>query len=150
MEMPKPLWWNGGTERSVVSKCPEADIQQAQWVQANIDRLKLGGTRRETANILGVPAHLESYLLSDNSAIDVLYYHTPSTACQSMEGKGSDGLIPLVFQNDKLLGYGQGYYHNMVVPHLRQPLGMPMDRQIAPFTPSVEAKGSVGKGQPLR
>ncbi|MCP5404629.1 MAG: hypothetical protein H6922_00170 [Pseudomonadaceae bacterium] len=124
--------------------CPAEAVQQAQWVHNNLPRVQLGGSRQQAIAVVGLPAKVESFLLSDNSAIDVFYYHTPETACRS----GGAGLLPLVFQNDKLLGYGQNYYHSVVVPNLRQPLGMPLARQLPNVAPSTDA--TLGRGQPLR
>ncbi|MFZ2586901.1 MAG: hypothetical protein WAZ18_02075 [Alphaproteobacteria bacterium] len=134
--------------KGVVASCPPEVIGQARWVQANLPRVQLASPRRAAVNVLGYPAHVESFLLADNSAVDVLFYHTPETACRPME-QGYGGLMPLVFQNDSLLGYGQGYYHTMVVPNLRQPLGMPLQRSL-PTAPQPNAQGGVGRGEPIR
>ena len=139
-------------KQGVVAACPTETMGQARWVQNNLPRVQLASSRRTAVGVLGIPAHVESFLLADNSAVDVLFYHTPETACRPMEAPGGagSGLIPLVFQNDKLLGYGQGYYHTMVVPNLRQPLGLPLARQVPLDAAPAGPRGGVGRGEPIR
>lgn len=148
LQAPNALGGLWPTPQPVIAACPTQSIQQAQWVRNNMTRLRLGGPRKEAVTVLGLPAHVESFLLTDNSAVDVLFYHTPDTACRPAT-PGADGLLPLVFQNDRLLGYGQNYYQNVVVPSLRQPLNLPLGMQI-PGPYPTQSPGSVGRGDPLR
>lgn len=138
-------WWQP-VQRNA---CPPQVVQQAQWVHNNVTRLQLAGSRQQAVAVLGLPAQVESFLLADNSAIDVMFYHTPDTACRPA---AKAGLLPLVFQNDRLLGYGHGYYHAMVVPQLAQPLALPLNRSLpqgpAALSPAT-GSGAVGRGQPL-
>jgi hypothetical protein len=150
----QPPDWGGlwNTPKPVVASCPPQAMRQAAWVRNNMTRLRLGGSRRDAVTILGLPAHVESFLLTDNSAVDVLFYNTPDTACRAST-PDAQGLLPLVFQNDRLLGYGQNYYQNVVVPTLRQPLNLPLNMQV-PYAANggypTTAPNSVGRGDPLR
>lgn len=137
-------WWQQPMKPA--NACPPQTIQQAQWVHNNLTRVSLGGSRQQVVAVLGLPAQVESFLLADNSAIDVMFYHTPDTACRP---DSKAGLLPLVFANDRLLGYGSNYYHTMVVPQLAQPLALPLNRLPTAPVPA-EATGTVGRGQPLR
>lgn len=103
--------------------CPPQLQQQAKWLMANLNRVQLGGTKSDVQTILGAPAKAESFMLTDGSMIEVLFYHTAATVCRAAPTDG--GLLPFVFQNNRLLGYGQSYYQNLIIPMLRQPLPTP-------------------------
>jgi hypothetical protein len=123
----------------VVSQCPPTMVQQARWLQANLARVSLGEDKLSTTAILGNPARAESFLLSDGNSIEVLFYHTASTVCRRPDVDAS--LLPFVFQNDRLLGYGQNYYHDFVVPNLRAPMRntTPVARDNPPLNPLARA-----------
>jgi hypothetical protein len=104
----------------VVSYCPPTLVQQARWLQANLSRVRLGLDKLSVTAIIGQPARAESFLLADGSMIEVMFYHTASTICRRPDVDAS--LLPMVFQNNRLLGYGQDYYHQFIMPQLRQPL----------------------------
>jgi hypothetical protein len=135
----------------VVSSCPPELVEQAAWVRNNLTRVPLGGSRQQVARILGLPLQVESFLLNDGSPVDVLFYPTPEGACANRPYgvdrgvvSGQSGLVPLVFQNDRLMGYGQGYYQQAVVPNLRTTLQMPAARAVPYSSPA-----GVGRGAPL-
>lgn len=139
----------------VVSSCPEHLVEQAAWVRNNLTRVPLGGSRQQVARILGLPMQVESFLLADGSPVDVLFYPTPEGACAmkpygvdryALSGQSANGggLVPLVFQNDRLMGYGQGYYQQAVVPNLRTTLQMPAAQSVPYSNPA-----GVGRGTPL-
>jgi hypothetical protein len=104
----------------VVSSCPPTMVQQARWLQSNLARVSLGMDKLSVTAVIGNPARAESFLLSDGNSIEVLFYHTASTVCRRPDIDAS--LLPFVFQNGRLLGYGQNYYHDFVVPNLRAPV----------------------------
>lgn len=134
----------------VVAACPPQVLQQAEWVRNNLTRIQLASPRKVVVSKLGMPAHVESFLLADNSAVDVLYYHSPETACRALPANpAAAGLIPMVFRDDRLLGYGQGYYQTIIVPSLKQPLGLPLNRQLPEAYPPTGGS-SVGRGEPMR
>ena len=102
--------------------CPQPLIAQAQWLARNMARIRLGYNKLQVVSVLGDPANSETFSLSNGAAVEVLFYHTPETICrQSARG---EGLMPLVFQDDRLLGYGQNYYQQFIVPSLR-PMAVP-------------------------
>lgn len=105
---------------NVVSSCPPTMVQQARWLQSNLARVSLGFTKLEATSIIGNPARAESFMLTDGSSVEVLFYHTASTVCRRPDIDAS--LLPFVFQNGRLLGYGQNYYHDFIIPQLRNPL----------------------------
>jgi hypothetical protein len=111
-------------------------IAQAQWLARNMARIRLGYNKLQVVSVLGDPANSETFSLTNGAAVEVLFYHTPETICRKSARDG--GLMPLVFQDDRLLGYGQNYYQNFIVPSLR-----PMAVQ-AP----AEADNGAGQGLP--
>lgn len=106
--------------------CPQPLIAQAQWLARNMARIRLGYNKLQVVSVLGDPANAETFSLSNGAVVEVLFYHTPETICRvnaAMAGRG-EGLMPLVFQDDRLLGYGQNYYQNFIIPSLR-PMAVP-------------------------
>lgn len=148
-------WQSPGTwvanSAPVVSSCPPELVEQASWVRNNLTRVPLGGNRQQVAQILGLPLQVESFLLADGSPVDILFYPTPEGACAYKPYgvdrgvvSGQSGLVPLVFQHDRLMGYGQGYYQQAVVPNLRTTLQYPATRSVPYASPA-----GVGRGMPL-
>lgn len=145
-----PGTW-GANSAPVISSCPPELVEQASWVRNNLTRVPLGGNRQQIAQILGLPLQVESFLLADGSPVDILFYPTPEGACAVKPYgvdrgvvSGQSGLVPLVFQHDRLMGYGQGYYQQAVVPNLRTTLQYPAARAVPYVTPA-----GVGRGTPL-
>jgi hypothetical protein len=78
--------------------------------------------------LIGSPDHAETFALTDGHAVEVFFYHTPQTVCRV--DVLDNRLLPVVFQNGKVLGYGQSYYRDFLVPVLRNPLSnMPEDQK---------------------
>lgn len=118
----------------VISRsCPPQLMNQAHWLMTNISRVRLGSAKLDVTAILGQPARAESFMLTDGAMVEVMFYHTASTVCRRPDL--DSGLMPFVFQNNRLLGYGQNYYHDFIVPSLR-PLAM---RPHAPQQPVFNA-----------
>lgn len=101
--------------------CPQPLVAQAHWLAQNMARVRLGTSKLQVVGIVGSPAHAETFMLNNGAMIEVLFYHTPATICRvaAHQGMQAGGLMPLVFQDDRLLGYGPQYYHDFVVPKLR-------------------------------
>jgi hypothetical protein len=101
--------------------CPPSLIQQTQWLARNMARLRLGFTKLQTVGIVGAPAHAETFQLANGAVIEVLFYHTPETICRVQASLGAqvEGLMPMVFQDDRLIGYGPNYYRDFIVPMVR-------------------------------
>ena len=122
---------------------------------SNLSRVRLGHSRRQTTAVLGPPSRVESFLLTDATMVDVFFYHTAATVCRRPDLDAA--LIPFVFQNDRLMGYGQNYYQDFIIPSLRAAATPP-----TPIAPSVGAgipdtiaeptpsTSSLGAGQPLK
>ncbi|HEX2858629.1 MAG TPA: hypothetical protein VHP58_00260 [Alphaproteobacteria bacterium] len=117
---------------NVVSSCPPTMVQQARWLQSNLARVSLGSRKLDVTAIIGNPARAESFMLTDGSSVEVLFYHTASTVCRRPDIDAS--LLPFVFQNDRLLGYGQNYYHDFIIPQLRNPLPLASSKPQNPVT----------------
>ena len=123
-------------EHADLPPCPQPLIAQAQWLARNMARVRLGYNKLQVVSVLGDPATSETFSLTNGAAVEVLFYHTPETICRV--GPHGEGLMPLVFQDDRLLGYGQNYYKQFIVPSMR-----PMAVQ-AP----VGAANGIGDGLP--
>jgi len=66
-------------------------------------QLQIGQTREQVINIMGMPHMNEGYKSEKGVSREVLYYGTGSLTPESE-------LIPLVFENGKLIGWGKDYY----------------------------------------
>lgn len=110
--------------------CPPQLANQAQWLARNLVRVRLGMTKLEVAGIAGNPARAETFGLTNGATVEVLFYHTPETICRvnSLDA----GLLPMVFQNDRLLGYGQGYYKAFIAPLVPEAAVAAPERVAAP------------------
>lgn len=123
--------------------CPPQLITQTQWLPRNMARLRLGFNKLQTVGIVGDPAHAETFQLSNGAVIEVLFYHTTETICrvQASLGVQVEGLMPMVFQDDRLIGYGPNYYRDFIVPMLR-----PKTVEAKPaagFMPTTEVPGAL-------
>lgn len=111
---------SSGTEKHL-RPCPQVLIAQTQWLARNMARLRLGFSKLQVVGIVGDPAHAETFQLTNGAVIEVLFYHTPATICRVQASLGAqvEGLMPMVFQDDRLIGYGPNYYRDFIVPMLR-------------------------------
>jgi len=66
-------------------------------------QLQIGQTREQVVNIMGMPHMNEGYKTERGVSREVLYYGTGSLSPESE-------LIPLIFENGKLIGWGQDFY----------------------------------------
>ncbi len=123
--------------------CPPPLIQQTQWLARNMARLRLGFNKLQTVSIVGAPAHAETFQLANGAVIEVLFYHTPETICRVQASLGAqvEGLMPMVFQDDRLIGYGPNYYRDFIVPMVR-PKAVQASAT-ADFIPTTEVMGAV-------
>lgn len=107
--------------------CPQQLIAQAHWLGRNLARTRLGFTKLQVVSTLGDPARAETFGLTNGAVVEVLFYHTPETICRV--GAQGEGLLPMVFQDDRLLGYGGSYYKQFIVPTLKVTAPEPQVRQ---------------------
>lgn len=118
---PQPPAVIGSGSEKGVRPCPQPLIVQTQWLARNMARLRLGFSKLQVVGVVGDPAHAETFQLSNGAVIEVLFYHTAQSICrvQASLGNMAEGLMPLVFQDDRLIGYGPNYYRDFIVPMLR-------------------------------
>lgn len=137
-EPPQVLSANSTTKN--LRPCPQGLIAQAQWLARNMARARLGTSKLQVVSLLGDPAHAETFSLTNGAMVEVLFYHTPETICRvnAAQNAVDGGLMPLVFQDDRLLGYGPNYYRGFIAPMMR-----PMTTQ-----GSVGANGGDPQGLP--
>lgn len=155
-----PAVLSANSTRQSLMPCPPPLIAQTQWLGRNMARVRLGYNKLQVVSTLGDPANSETFGLTNGAVVEVLYYHTPDTVCRINARSGNaDGLMPLVFQDDRLLGYGQTYYRQFILPMLRQavapapvgavfdaPQGMPQPRaQMIPAEPLQPAPARTGR-----
>jgi len=119
---PQPRGIVGRQDTRALPPCPQPLVAQAHWLASNMARVRLGTSKLQVVGIVGSPAHAETFMLTNGAVIEVLFYHTPETICRvpAQHASAGVGLMPLVFQDDRLLGYGPHYYRDFVVPMLRQ------------------------------
>ncbi|TKW60507.1 MAG: hypothetical protein DI628_06280 [Blastochloris viridis] len=117
---PQPPQVVSSNSTRALQPCPPPLIQQTQWLARNMARLRLGFNKLQTVGIVGLPAHAETFQLANGAVIEVLFYHTPETICRVQASLGAqvEGLMPMVFQDDRLIGYGPNYYRDFIVPML--------------------------------
>ena len=113
---PPQILSSHSTEKGL-KPCPQPLIAQTQWLQRNMARVRLGFNKLQTVSIVGDPAHAETFSLKNGAVVEVLFYHTPETICRV--SARDEGLMPFVFQDDRLLGYGPNYYRDFIVPQMR-------------------------------
>lgn len=120
--------------------CPPQLIAQAQWLARNMARVRLGSSKLKVVSAVGDPAHAEAFGLTNGAMVEVLFYHTPETICRvnAAQNALTGGLMPLVFQDDRLLGYGPHYYRTFIAPMVRE----------AGVTAKVEADEREMQGMP--
>jgi hypothetical protein len=96
--------------------CTPLMVAQAQWLDRNLARVRLGMTPDQVAKVIGGAAYTREVTLKDGRAVTVLFYHTPQTICR--EPDSSQELRPMVFEGGKLVGMGEAYYGQFVAPQL--------------------------------
>lgn len=130
--------------------CTPADRAQATRLNAALLRARLGMDKLAVAALLGPPAHAETFALTNGHAIEVFFYHTAETICRTTAR--DEALLPLVFQDERLLGYGQNYYHSFIVPLLRTSLSNIHENQMfgASAVPSAAAQVPIMPGPALQ
>jgi hypothetical protein len=111
----------------VVAPCSSALVAQTQWLQVNLQRLALGSSRQVALATIGPPARTESFVPNPATApvhggpvpqvVHVLFYHTANTVCRWPDTHPQ--LLPVVFQNDRLIGFGPEYFQFVVAPWLQ-------------------------------
>ncbi len=118
---PQPPQVVSSNSTRTLQPCPPQLIQQTQWLSRNMARLRLGFNKLQTVGIVGAPAHAETFQLANGAVIEVLFYHTPETICRVQASLGAqvEGLMPMVFQDDRMIGYGPNYYRDFIIPMLR-------------------------------
>lgn len=115
-----PQVLSANSETKGLRPCPQPLIAQAQWLGRNLARVRLGFNKLQVVSTLGDPASAETFGLTNGAVVEVLMYHTPETVCRvNARTAGVEGLLPLVFQDDRLLGYGPMYYRQFIKPILK-------------------------------
>ena len=138
--------------------CTPAAVQQARYVVVNMARVPLGGHKIQVVGTLGNPQKIESFMLTDGSMVEVMFYRTGEPGCPGMPT--DDRFTPFVFQNAQLIGYGNDYYRAFILPSLKglaTPNAAPQHMQGYPQgqngqntpSPSAPTGAAVGYGEPL-
>ena len=94
------------TSCSFISKYDPGFVQRA-INQENLELLKKGMTEQDVLTIMGTPQIKEDY----HKAIILLYYTDWDWADAAVL---KAECTPLVFENDKLIGWGRGFYKNYI------------------------------------
>lgn len=96
--------------------CTPLMVAQAQWLDRNMARVRLGMTPEQVMKSVGEAAYTRELDVKDGGTLTVLFYHTPQTICR--EPDSSPELRPVVFKGHKLVGFGEDYYRQFVAPQL--------------------------------
>jgi len=78
----------------------------------NLLRLELDMTKEEVLRIMGTPNLNEAYKLPDEGSLLVWFYYTNRKWANGNITK--DECMPLVFENGKLIGWGDEFYVNKI------------------------------------
>jgi hypothetical protein len=78
-----------------------------EYNRVQITKLKLGSTREEVLALLGSPDITEAKR-QDDTAIQVMFYRTQHVRADGLTTQ--DECTPLLFENDKLIAWGEGAY----------------------------------------
>lgn len=78
-----------------------------EYNRVQITKLKLGSTREEVLALLGSPDITEAKRQND-TAIQVMFYRTQHVRADGLTTQ--DECTPLLFENDKLIAWGEGAY----------------------------------------
>ncbi len=78
----------------------------------NLMRVDLGMTREQVIEIMGKPDLNEAYLTDDGGTLLILFYYTNRKWADGNFTK--DECTPLVFENAKIIGWGDEFYQNKI------------------------------------
>ena len=78
-----------------------------EYNRVQITKLKLGSTREEVLALLGSPDITEAKK-QGNAAIQVMFFRTQHVRADGLTTQ--DECTPLLFENDKLIAWGEGAY----------------------------------------
>ncbi len=79
----------------------------------NLLMLELGMTPREVLMVMGDPNLNEAYVLDEDRSLKVFFYYTNRMAADGNETK--DEMTPVVFENGRLVGWGEEFYRGYSV-----------------------------------
>ena len=95
----------------ILTSCATWKIQQSRN-RDNLMRLDLGMTKEQVVQIMGKPDLNEAYQTADGGALVILFYYTNRKWADSNITK--DECTPLVFENGKLIGWGDEFYQSKI------------------------------------
>ncbi len=99
--------------------CDSKKVEQFNNVAWNLKYIKLGMDTVRVQAHLGIPAKWESFVLTDGREVQVMFYRTNYRNCDLTQSAWGE-FLPMIFANDKLIGYGNDYYDNMIRPAITQ------------------------------
>jgi hypothetical protein len=76
--------------------------------RSNLNKIELGMSKAEVVSLMGEPFQREMFLNSKGEAIEVLLYQTKFVGMAISPNDNS--LMPVVFKNKKLIGWGRNFY----------------------------------------
>lgn len=80
-----------------------------EYNKVQITKLRLGSTREEVLALLGSPDITEAKM-QNGTSIQVMFYRTQHVRADGLTTQ--DECTPLLFENEKLIAWGEGAYHS--------------------------------------
>ena len=86
---------------------------EAQRNNSNLMNVQIGQSKEDLLQIMGAPTKREAYLLSNDRAIEFLFYRT--TGWSNIYPTDTDNqFTPVAIENEKVAGWGRNYYDRVV------------------------------------
>jgi outer membrane protein assembly factor BamE (lipoprotein component of BamABCDE complex) len=95
----------------ILTSCTTWEIRQSRN-RDNLMRIDLGMSKDQVVLIMGKPDLNEAYQTADGGALVILFYYTNRKWADGNVTK--DECTPLVFENGKLIGWGDEFYQSKI------------------------------------
>lgn len=78
-------------------------------------KIELGWPKLMVLREMGVASRWDTFMMPDGRQYEVLYFGGGYPGCQGVSDTAATGM-PYVFENNRLIGYGSGYFNAFVRP----------------------------------
>ena len=94
---------------STATLCGCASYKEAKKAQQDFEQIKLGMTKGEVVNLMGMPSEQEILVLEGGSTVEMLQFDTDYKFGVPLLGRRK---IPVCLQEDEVIGWGDKFYKN--------------------------------------
>lgn len=102
--------------KELYTKCQMQAQEKNAAGNLALSRLNMGQSEEMVNGILGAPVREDKLKLADGRQVRTAFYQTSHTLCLGRKAQAQTVFVPAVFHNDRLIGYGAGYYNLMIKP----------------------------------